>query len=755
MNGAEFEEEVRRIARELWPSAAYDGAAMLEKRERDGIFDTEYVIHLLECTMLRTKEKAKQDIEKIRDGMKAIKSDGKGKQGWFITLDAPTADQRALVHKGEQINVLSFAQFQAKLIDALTYLRARDEYPFGSARNPEDGQVHAPERYVPLSIAVDGVAPEISPVSAIAEKLEEGSRVLLLGDYGVGKSMTVREIYRHLATKVRQGKTTRLPVHINLRDHQGQSNPAELLHRHCVNLGFSQPHQVVRAWRAGYVYLLLDGFDEIATMGWSAQTKDFRRNRHKSVEVIRRFVRESPSATGILIAGRGHFFDSRHEMLESLVGNSSAVVAQINEFNDQQIAEFLAELSWTQPIPSWVPGKPLLLAYLAARGLLREVLDVTEGTPPAIAWDNMLDAICHREAQIETGLVASNVRRIIERLATFARRANDGIGPVFFTDVEQAFIEVVGYPPDEAALVLLQRLPGLGAPDPQDQSRRFVDEQLVDTARAGDLVDLVRTPFADNHPNDRTWKQLLGQHGVEVAAMRIANDQQLRSNLPVSVQRLSRTFGEHSPMLADLVRIAGQLGQTLANEKQVYISEIDLPSFIWSGEADLRGVGFYDCIVGYLDLPREGDQDQMLPKFERCMIQKVDGRVSAIDLPSERFVDCEVDSYLEGSSTTSAILQLGLARGTRVTLTVLKKLYRQAGSGREEGALRKGLPLQDRTLVQATLDLLKQEGLAAEVNLNGRKIWLPIRGQQLRVSGMLDSPTTSKDPVIQQSSAWR
>jgi hypothetical protein len=33
-----FEDDVRRVARMLWPSAAFDGAGIENGRERDGIF---------------------------------------------------------------------------------------------------------------------------------------------------------------------------------------------------------------------------------------------------------------------------------------------------------------------------------------------------------------------------------------------------------------------------------------------------------------------------------------------------------------------------------------------------------------------------------------------------------------------------------------------------------------------------------------------------------------------------------------------
>lgn len=61
----EFEDEVRRIARLLWPSAQYGGAAMEDGRERDGVLESEEFVHLIECTVSRSKQKAQEDLEKL------------------------------------------------------------------------------------------------------------------------------------------------------------------------------------------------------------------------------------------------------------------------------------------------------------------------------------------------------------------------------------------------------------------------------------------------------------------------------------------------------------------------------------------------------------------------------------------------------------------------------------------------------------------------------------------------------------------
>ena len=59
-----FEDEVRRIARELWPGADNDGARNILGRERDGFFVTEDVVHLVEATTSRRKDNIENNVKK-------------------------------------------------------------------------------------------------------------------------------------------------------------------------------------------------------------------------------------------------------------------------------------------------------------------------------------------------------------------------------------------------------------------------------------------------------------------------------------------------------------------------------------------------------------------------------------------------------------------------------------------------------------------------------------------------------------------
>jgi hypothetical protein len=130
----EFEDQVRRIARSLWPSAQYQGAAMIDNRERDGVFITEECVHLIECTVSRREEKAREDISKLLALQSYIRTQHAEKaiKCWFVTLEEPTADQRKIANKHPNlITALSIDQFRSKLIDVSAYLECRKNYRFG------------------------------------------------------------------------------------------------------------------------------------------------------------------------------------------------------------------------------------------------------------------------------------------------------------------------------------------------------------------------------------------------------------------------------------------------------------------------------------------------------------------------------------------------------------------------------------------------------------------------------------------------
>ena len=96
----DFENEVRRIARELWFEDRYSGSKIIDGRERDGIFETEDFINIIEATTSIRKDKIENDVTKIIDLVKklSVKFQAKIVRGWIVTRDEPTPDQRDVVY---------------------------------------------------------------------------------------------------------------------------------------------------------------------------------------------------------------------------------------------------------------------------------------------------------------------------------------------------------------------------------------------------------------------------------------------------------------------------------------------------------------------------------------------------------------------------------------------------------------------------------------------------------------------------------
>jgi hypothetical protein len=438
-----FENEVRRIARELWPQAEHDGALVVDGRERDGIFETEECVHLIECTVSRGQRKAEDDAKKLVSLGKKLqpKYPQKATKCWFVTKEEPSPDQRTVIReKYSSVTALSFSQLQGKLVDVASYLSLRMNYPFGSVRDPANPNSREDVEYVALDLIESSTQAPWS-VSEIRAALLDAKRFIIFGDYGSGKSMTLREIFRELRIANLKNRTVAFPIYINLRDHFGQTNPAEVLERHARNIGFPHPSHLVRAWRAGYVTLLIDGFDELTTLGIQGLWKRLHEVRYRAMEVVRQFIREQPIGAGLIVAGRAHFFDSERERKNALHPASNFVELTLNEFNDEQIQRYLTKRGLSGSVPGWMPSRPLLVGYLAASGVLKEAFSDANGNnqnlaaDPAKGWDYILDRVCEREADIEAGIDGTTVRRILERLATLARHSQSGLGPLSPEDI--------------------------------------------------------------------------------------------------------------------------------------------------------------------------------------------------------------------------------------------------------------------------------------------------------------------------------
>ena len=96
-SSAVFEQEARRVARELFPSGGGYGPVILDGRERDGVINDGETIHIIEATTNPQKRKANQDLEKSVQLKRELQRvyGGFNYRIWFITEKDPTPDQTA------------------------------------------------------------------------------------------------------------------------------------------------------------------------------------------------------------------------------------------------------------------------------------------------------------------------------------------------------------------------------------------------------------------------------------------------------------------------------------------------------------------------------------------------------------------------------------------------------------------------------------------------------------------------------------
>lgn len=756
----DFEDEVRRIARAKWPSAQFSGAQILAGRERDGIFETEESINFVEATVSSGMGKAKEDSRKLFRAIVDYNRSGSLKVavGWFVTKKEPTADQRKEVQeigKG-QVRAVSFTQFQQSLIDVRAYLAARTTHSFGSVQDFSTGSKSPSIPFIEIGLTNNASGHTLF-VSDVVDAALKGEHFALVGQYGAGKSMTLRELFLRLQDKYISGATAKFPIYINLREHSGQRDPVEILERHARSIGFESPSSIVRAWRAGFVVLIADGFDEVTSFGVQGAWKKLRDLRMRSLEGIRKLIRDS-NEVGVIVGGRVHYFENDQELCSAL-GLNSASTLSVDEFNDEQMRKFLSKFAdgnANDTLPAWLPTRPLLLGYLASRGLLSELTGKTT-TPDAIdGWDYLLEQIYEREERIETNLDGATLRRILERAATLARASEDGLGPITRSDLFSAFNEVCGYEPDEQGVLAIQRLPGLGIYSAEDESRCFVDRELAEVCNGREFLRFLELPYDVSKEN--VWvdamnecDRCLGDVSADLAIRRLSENGDARGALRQAIAFLNTR--------TDLSCVRGDVASVLVRAGNI---EVDLPlevsgiSFLGKTiefakeTVDLSSISFASCLFDRILIETEIAADR-LPNFDNCLFEQVGGRMSLADLPKEHFMNCEVLTF-ESTDTPDAINQATyLTPGEKVLLVTLRKLFVQSLSGRAESALFRGLDVDARRRVPEILALLKRHQLVTEYSRGNGVVWLPARRALPRVKRILAAPTESGETVVTEA----
>lgn len=758
-----FEAEVRRVAEAVWrlepgtcQPSHYPNDPVV--REIDGIARLRDVTHLIMATTSTKLDKARDDVRKLLAAESIERTHSPAVSKWLITEHQLDAQHVEMARKSNVI-ALTLEQFQRRFFDSGKYLSLRDRWAFGSARDPQTDSVSiADNAYILLPITVVSDSRTQSPFRSaqtislhqLVLRIAEGGTVVLKAPFGSGKSLTTRELFKRLSKMHRDDPSSPIPLTLNLRDHWGEDYSDEILDRHARSIGYTPREDVVVAWRAGMCCLLLDGFDEVASQTVvKTDNKNFMRDaRRRALQGVRDFTQRAPAGVGIFVCGRDHYFDSDSELSTSLgTGLRPCLTVNLEEFSDDDANDFLRRNGITSRLPDWLPRKPLILAYLIRQNLFSEILAIESSRGFGHAWDEFLTRICERESQLEnSSMDPATIRAVLERLAESVRSKSSGTGPVTGVDLAEAYFAETGQAAGEGVLAQLQRLPGLTHRDGEPGNRSFVDFDMLGALQGGAFARRALTAFQGFLPVPLAeFSDKAVSMSTHVLSKSGATPETL---IGVAEQLAVKTMRDSAgaQLLADCVAVAVRMAIDLEYE------EIDFRGLLVNAgtfgrlpldEIRIKRLSLANSIVHELAFGSLDGADGV--RFASCLISKVCGITERAGLPAGLIDDdTEIEAY-DSMATNNAVLRSDLPANLKALVTVLRKLYRQPGSGRKISSFGRGITKPEvARLVEPVLELLQQHRFITVFN----SVVHPIRKQSPRVDKILMAPNLSDDELI-------
>ncbi|MBN7770960.1 hypothetical protein KUV44_06715 [Marinobacter daepoensis] len=729
-----LEEEVKQYAQYIWNRKAEpDRLAGINFDCVLTLSEIEKVI--VEVTENRSLDKIRGDIARIQ----IIRTNMMAKNIMvrpYIVCDFQPTQGMKDAGKESYVEVLSFSDFRKIFFDFDTYKHVRSNATFGSAVDPITGEndeaVYTPVGYDILN-SVEANAEEI------AQRIIDGKKVILLGDYGTGKSRCFREVFNILARRV--DETFLYPIAIDLKETWGLESSVEIIRRHFNHLGIgeSETDSVVKAFNGKRICFLLDGFDELGSRPWSEDKKKLESIRRHALQGVKDLL--SNAGAGFLVSGREHYFNSNKEMMTALgVREDQSVIARCKtEFSYEEFYKYLELNNINVSLPSWLPRKPLILKTIASldNNKISELFNSSNGDEIEF-WYNFIDAMCERDSRIHPILDPDTVKQVLSRLASLTRERAQNVGPITESEVVDVFFEVTGSYPNEQSTVMLQRLPGLGRVSSETGDRNFVDDFVLDGLRALDLVN--RVSSSDRNVSNLKWLNPLRKLGVSI----LSREMQKRN-----LTSLFITYAKQSLQRDKSNKVS--ISDVLSALNQIEIDEIDFDGFDFIEahfgdlnfeRANLKNIKFSDGVFESITL---GKVDPESIVIKDSFIDRLLGVSSSSGVPAW-IKNCEVVSY-ESIDTLTAIKKSGLTDEQTMLVSILIKVYRQAGNGRLEHTLTKGLAAVNKKSLKKILQYLISNGFLVTSKDNGETIYKPVRKHQERIEKILNELDRSNDEV--------
>lgn len=705
-------------------------------------YDDEWI--LVEVTEESNITKVRGDISKLVTVRNALFSEGIFGRCYFVMKDTPTDAMRA-AGSAQRVLVRSAEEFQNEYFQYGNYVYIRKRKQFGSLINIETGE---PEDniYVNVSYLNKRTGQEVD-VNGIIDYLSKGKRVILKGDFGLGKSRCVKQIFDTLTNK---SVCDQYVIAINLREHWGAKRATEVLDRHFAELGL-EARNFIKTYEQPNTIYLLDGFDEIGTQSWSSDPRKMQHIREISVCALKDLIHKVQG--GVLITGREYYFNSDKEMLGSLgLSEEQTIILECqHEFTDSQLLTFISQnlpgvenKEKLASLPAWLPKRPLVIQLLLKYA--SDIFSIDYALEDICGfWYAFLSKMCEREAKIYPTLNPEIIKNVLLYLSDFTRCSANNMGPISQRVLSDAFEAAAGFSPSDESAIMLQRLPSLGRISADSPDRQFLDVFILNGLRAENIIQLSKLWNASILKTE--WKHPLDKTGLSILAEYISKDEK-RLDSFISIARSAST-AENKVLAADIVSALCLLDIDYLDFKDLYISDADFFYLSFEGKA-IKRLTISDSYIERIDLTNSKFLEQV--QIKDCIISTVYGISSSSSLP-EQIVNCEIGDY-EALATTTLIKKARLSDAQKMLVDMLQKIFFQPGSGRKEAALLRGMGVSaNKQLGEKILRKLMDENLVTRHKGNEGYVYNPKRSQTGRVKKMMADLTLSNDSLWESISS--
>lgn len=735
MTWQELESHVRKIASFKWDKTG--SAKVINGVKCDCVleFKSDYWI-IIEITQESTLSKLRTDLAKFDSVKPYLLSQGIYCECYFVCENAPPP---SLVETGagRNVTVQGLQEFDKLFFDYEKYANARLEKSFGSAVDPFSGEQDK-HKYVPVKYL--GTEKEYT-ITEIAQALRGGNKIILLGNYGTGKSRCIKELFMLLSSMSKESAF--YPLAVNLRENWGVVRGSEIIQRHFTDLGLADDAgKVLRMLGKSSVCFLFDGFDEIGSQSWSSDPTQLAAIRKKSMAGVADLISQCPG--GIIISGREHYFNSEEEMLLALGISASSVtiIHCADEFNETEVQDYARMIDPKIVFPPWLPRRPLVIQVVSemAPDQLKRI--AAEAITESTFWYIFITAICERESFIRSALDAAAIKTLLMLLARTSRSKTSNTGPISLGEIAKAFEHVSGRPPTEDSAILIQRLPAMGRISAEDSDRYFVDMYILDGLRAEDIMRVAEggDETEKNRIADEKWLNSLKKFGLNLLIDALGK---APLNVAPNYNRLMRLASERNngTLAADLA-LAYLATNDEIDFKDIVLRDVTIDILDLSSKR-VGNLRVENCFIETLDI---SDTVVNHVQIEDCIISKI------IGIPNERGLPSWITKYTisnyDSIQTTSRIRRLSLSPEHRILVTMIQKLFFQPGQGRKEEALMRGLGTEgDKKIGAKVISLLLQEDLVTRFKGKDGLVYAPQRKHTARMGRILDELALSKDRI--------